>query len=84
MNTNNQMESNMTVAYININAIKSEYAPYDKMPEFSFGMWAYRATKYEMPKGFTGVQQQAFDRGMEIAMRITKANAWVEQNVGAN
>lgn len=75
---------NTAPAYIDIDAIKSQYAPYDKMIEFSIGMGAYQNGCYEAPKGFSGVQQQAFDRGLEAAMKIRQAARWVEQNVGSN
>jgi hypothetical protein len=50
--------------------IAAEYAPYDQMREFEEGSTAYLEGEYEGP--YQGVQAQAWDRGMEAAMRYTR------------
>lgn len=66
---------------INAEAIKAEYAPYNKMPEFQQGYDYYVAGKvpaFDIP----GVAGQAFNRGAEAAMRVQRAEQWVKDNVG--
>lgn len=69
-------------AYIDTAAIKSTYAPYHTMPAFQFGYDCYALNIYK--SGFTGVAAQAFDRGLDCAARVARAQHWIEQNVGAN
>lgn len=71
------------MSYLNETAIRAEYAPYHTMPEFQQGIDYYRAGKvpsFSIP----GVAGQAFDRGAECAMRIARAERWIEENVGLN
>ncbi len=54
-----------------VEQIKAEYAPYNKMPEFEEGYLMYMFGKvpaYEIG----GVAGQAFDRGAEAAMRVSR------------
>lgn len=70
---------------VNAEAIKSEYAPYNKMPEFEHGFNAHNDKNYWLwnkPTTFTGVALQAYDRGSEAAMRVQKAECWITNNVG--
>jgi hypothetical protein len=49
-----------------------EYAPYHKMPAFVHGFIAESQGKYDEPELADGVDQQAYDRGMEFSMRIRR------------
>ena len=69
-------------AYVNLATIRAEYAPYDRYEAFDCGFLAYQGKAPE--KEFHGVYAQAYDRGQECAMRLARANAWVEANVGTN
>jgi hypothetical protein len=56
---------------IDVIKLRAEYAPYDEMQAFDEGRRAYFATgcvanPYEDARG------QAFDRGMEYAMRVAR------------
>jgi hypothetical protein len=53
------------------NNIAAEYAPYDQMPAFMEGATAYMERRYDQPYG-DSVAGQAWDRGMECAMRFTR------------
>ena len=45
------------------------YAPYDKIPTFWIGYHAYsRNVRHQ----FSGVEEQAYDRGMELAMKLAR------------
>lgn len=69
-------------SYINIEAIKAEYAPYNTMAAFQAGYQDYMdGTK---PFDLDGVDGQAYDRGQEAAMKVNRAARWIEENVGAN
>lgn len=46
---------------------KEDYAPYHTMPEFEAGMEAYAKGNYRCP--YQGIGEQAWDRGLEYAMR---------------
>jgi len=70
-------------AYIDTAAIKASYAPYHTLPGFETGYTDYLANRYRH-REFHGVDGQAYDRGQNAAMRVTRAQQWVEQNVGAN
>lgn len=54
--------------------IAREYRPYDTLPGFQEGAEAYMDRKYDNP--YTdprdGVKAQAWDRGLEAAMRFTR------------
>lgn len=64
-----------------INEIRSEYAPYDKMPAFDQGFQDYRAG---LAFEHCGVAGQAYDRGQECAMRFQRQENWERDNVGPN
>lgn len=66
---------------VNIEAIKAEYAPYNKFPEFQQGYDYYMAGGLP-PFDIPGVAGQAFDRGAEAAMRVLRAQNRVNNNVG--
>ncbi len=69
-------------AYLDIDALKAEYAPYHTMPEFQQGFDDYNMG--ELASDIGGVAGQAYDRGAEAAMRIARARDWTARNVGAN
>ncbi len=69
-------------AYLDTDALKAEYAPYHTMFAFHQGLEDYGTFRRSVQ--VTGVDQQAYDRGLEAAMRIKRATRWIEQNVGAN
>jgi hypothetical protein len=63
--------------------LAKEYAPYDTLPEFALGYAAYGTSAmcpFDGPQ-FKGYQAQAWDRGLECAMRVQR---WIDRNVGAN
>jgi hypothetical protein len=49
-------------------AIKAEYAPYDRFPEFEESFAAHAKRQYRNP--YEGVPAQAWDRGLEAAARF--------------
>lgn len=57
--------------------IAHEYAPYHRMTPFWHGA---HGRKVE----YSGVAAQAYDRGLECAMRVARHNEWIESNVGLN
>lgn len=67
----------------NLPLIAKEYAPYDTLVEFAEGYAAYGFTSVNPYDGsqHKGYKAQAFDRGLECAMRVQR---WNDQNVGAN
>ncbi len=70
-------------AYLDTDALKAEYAPYHKMHDFQSGFDDYMAghvQTFDLP----GLGGQAYARGAEAAMRISRARDWIAQNVGAN
>jgi hypothetical protein len=68
-----------------ITELRSEYAPYDKMPAFEKGIRDYQDRSYE-PRAchFSGADEQAYDRGLECAMRMQRQEDWTDGNVGGN
>lgn len=53
------------------NEIANEYRPYNTFPAFQRGSEDYMDSKFDCP--FTnGLEVQAWDRGMEAAMRFTR------------
>jgi hypothetical protein len=52
------------------NEIAATYAPYHTMPAFQEGAEAYAKGRYDNP--FQGVAAQAWDRGLEAAMRFAR------------
>jgi hypothetical protein len=48
----------------------TDYAPYHTMSAFNEGITAYTEGRYNNP--FTGVAAQAWDRGLEYAMRVVR------------
>jgi hypothetical protein len=69
----------MNMLHMDINDVAHEYAPYHKLPEFKIGFDDYLAGRRQR---LDGVEGQAYDRGAECAMRVTRHNEWVKQNVG--
>jgi hypothetical protein len=53
-----------------LKVLRAEYAPYDTMPEFEVGFYAYRCGIYDL--GWENVAAQAFDRGLECASRFDR------------
>jgi hypothetical protein len=51
-------------------ALRREYRPYDQLPAFNEGLAAYTSHTYRNP--YDGVSAQAWDRGLECAMRWTR------------
>jgi hypothetical protein len=47
----------------------AEYRPYDTMPEFQEGWDDYMGQRMSLTKHQDGVAGQAYDRGLEAAMR---------------
>jgi hypothetical protein len=56
------------------NQIAAEYAPYHTMKEFAEGYADYLEHRYQdrYRREDQGLQAQAWDRGMEAAMRFTR------------
>jgi hypothetical protein len=54
------------------NEIVAEYAPYDKQDGFRQGFDAYRVGNYSNPYIADSVSAQAWDRGLECAMRFER------------
>ena len=48
----------------------SEYAPYNTLPAFDEGITAYMEGNYKNP--YDDVAGQAWDRGLEYAMRVVR------------
>lgn len=72
------------MSYINEQAMRDEYYPYNTLVAFDAGFNDYMRGM-PMPRGFRGgVDGQAYDRGAECAMRIDRAIQWIEANVGAD
>lgn len=65
-----------------VNDIRAEYTPYNNLPAFSQGMRDYHG--HCSWQHLEGVAAQAYDRGLECAMRIERAERWIDENVGAN
>lgn len=62
----------ISVPYLDLAALKAEYAPYDRNPIFDVGMvQAFAGTGWCSP--VHGVDQQAYDRGRECGMRARRA-----------
>jgi hypothetical protein len=51
--------------------IASDYAPYNKFPTFYEGVEDYRAGVFDR-RYANGLDQQAYDRGSECAMRFAR------------
>jgi hypothetical protein len=64
----------------NLPSIAKEYAPYDTLAEFAEGYAAYGTSLQRFNK-YDGYKAQAFDRGLECAMRVKR---WIDRNVGAD
>ena len=56
-----------------IEAIKAEYEPYNAMRAFEVGYDGYMAGNW-MEAEYEGVDGQAYDRGMEAAMRVKRGD----------
>ena len=77
----------MTTAYIDAEAIKSQYSPYDEMPAFKVGFADYMDFANHGVRAacsYSGVDEQAYDRGFEAAMKVLKMEQWILDNVGVN
>lgn len=72
----------LSTAYVNIQEIKTSYAPYNRFPKFEQGYADYLAGN--KAKELSGIDGQAYDRGFDAGMKVVRAARWVEQNVGAN
>jgi hypothetical protein len=57
-----------------LETLKTEYAPYHTVPEFEAGFAAYATGSYDCPKYDKGYKEQAWDRGLECAMRWNRMN----------
>jgi hypothetical protein len=58
--------------------IRSQYRPYDSMPEFSEGMKAYHLDGAHRRNPYDGVAAQAWDRGANAAMLYARALAHLD------
>lgn len=72
----------MNTSYINIEAIKQAYAPYNRFPKFEQGYADAMAGNGF--REYADVEGQAYDRGYEAGRKVQSAARWVEENVGAN
>jgi hypothetical protein len=52
-----------------------EYAPYNQLPEFEEGLCAFALGIYTNPYNSFLVAAQAWDRGMECAMRVAQSKS---------
>jgi len=52
----------------------AEYAPYHLMPEFEYGYDDYGSGSPPL-ESLGGIRQQAYDRGLECAMRAIRVDA---------
>jgi hypothetical protein len=68
--------------YASIETFAAEYAPYHTMAAFRAGVSDYQTGRRS--ESYRGVEAQAYDRGLECGMRVVRATAWVERNVGLN
>ena len=73
----------MNVPYLDLDALRAEYAPYDQMPEFVHGYDDYIGGVPPI-ETMGGVDQQAYDRGYEFAMKVQRWLCNAAENVGAN
>jgi hypothetical protein len=55
--------------------IKRQYSPYDTHEEFGRGFSAYQSGEYTNPHEAATVSAQAWDLGLEAAMRCKRATA---------
>jgi hypothetical protein len=53
--------------------VPTDYAPYHTMPEFDAGVADYGCGSPPL-ESLGGVRQQAYDRGLEYAMRVVRWN----------
>jgi len=51
-----------------------DYRPYNVMPEFMTGYRAYCHGNYRCPHNLNSVATQAWDRGLDYAMRLSRWN----------
>lgn len=70
------------MAYIDEQALRDEYYPYNTLTSFDAGWNDYMRGADLISRG--GVDGQAYDRGAEAAMRLDRMIRWIEANVGAN
>jgi hypothetical protein len=76
------MTNKQTNAYVNADAIKAEYHPYNLMRAFNEGYATYmNGTRFNHTSAYNGVAGQAYDRGQEAAMRVQRASQWIDDNV---
>jgi hypothetical protein len=50
----------------------AQYAPYSRMHAFEVGAQAYARHDYHCPYSADSVEGQAWDRGLEYAMRLSR------------
>jgi hypothetical protein len=50
--------------------LPEDYAPYHTYPAFNRGYNAYLKCNWDKPINLTGIDEQAYDRGAEYAMRV--------------
>ena len=60
-------------AYVNIEVICAEYAPFNEIKEFNAGFADYLDDKL-CDIGHRGVEQQAYDCGYEAGMRVMRCS----------
>ncbi len=60
-----------------------QYAPYHYMQEFHDGWSAYELEDFDNPHDLNSVACQAFDRGMEAAMRWSRRGLLNYRSAGA-
>jgi hypothetical protein len=72
------------MSYIDENKIKAEYAPYHTMFAFEVAYASVMAGRDWLRHHYRGVDEQAYDRGVEAACRVKRITKWVETNIGSN
>jgi hypothetical protein len=55
--------------------LKAQYAPYSDMHAFMIGTLAYAKGNWRCPYGEDSVEGQAWDRGLEYAMRLERVRS---------
>ena len=69
--------------YMNAEALRASYGTlYNSRPAFDLGVEHYQA--FALRPAMSGFDEQAYDRGMEFAMKLARAEDWERENVGAN
>jgi len=55
-----------------IGMLRAQYAPYESMRAFAIGMMHYGHHNWQCPYDIDSADGQAFDRGMEFAMKVER------------